>query len=67
MELLGTDCDAVLMVPPVASLYRPSLGVHLLQAAAEQAGLRVRILYANLLFARLERRGSVQLNLPGLL
>jgi len=53
IELLGTHCDAVLLVPPVASLYRPALGVHLLQAAAEQAGLRVRILYVNLLFARL--------------
>ena len=50
-DLLGTEADAVLIVPPFADLYRPALGVHLLQAAAEQAGLRVRILYANLLFA----------------
>jgi ribosomal peptide maturation radical SAM protein 1 len=41
----------VLIVPPFADPYRPSLGVHLLQAAAERAGLRVSILYANLLFA----------------
>jgi len=52
-DLLGTESDAVLIVPPFADLYCPSLGVHLLQAAAEQAGLRVRILYANLLFAAL--------------
>jgi ribosomal peptide maturation radical SAM protein 1 len=52
-ELLGKEADAVLIVPPFADLYCPSLGVHLLQAAAEQASLRVRILYANLLFATL--------------
>ncbi|MGA2987764.1 MAG: RiPP maturation radical SAM C-methyltransferase [Terriglobia bacterium] len=52
-ELLGPESDAVIIVPPFADIYRPSLGVHLLQAAAEQAGLRVRVLYANLLFATL--------------
>jgi len=52
-ELLGPEADAVLIVPPFAALYLPSLGVHLLQAAAAQAGLRVRVLYANLLFASL--------------
>jgi ribosomal peptide maturation radical SAM protein 1 len=52
-ELLGGQTDAVLIVPPYADLNRPSLGVHLLQAAAAQAGLRVRVLYANLLFASL--------------
>ena len=50
-ELLGAEYDALIVVPPFADIYRPSLGVHLLQAAAEQAGLRVRVLYANLLFA----------------
>ena len=50
-DFLGTDSDAVLIVPPFADLYRPSLGVHLLQAAAEKTGLRVRILFANLLFS----------------
>jgi hypothetical protein len=50
-ELLGAEFDALLIVPPFADLYRPSLAVHLLQAIAEQAGLRARILYANLLFA----------------
>lgn len=52
-ELLGPEADAVLIVPPFADINRPSLGLHLLQAVAEQAGLRVRILYANLLFAAL--------------
>src|SRR5260370_33796119 len=51
--LLGSGCDAVLIVPPFADVYLPPLGVHLLQACAQQAGLRVRILYANLLFAAL--------------
>jgi ribosomal peptide maturation radical SAM protein 1 len=53
LALLGTESDALLIVPPFADIYRPSLGVHLLQAAAEKIGLRVRILYANLLFATL--------------
>ena len=52
-EVLGGETDAVLIVPPFTALDRPSLGVHLLQAAADQAGLRVRVLYANLLFAAL--------------
>jgi ribosomal peptide maturation radical SAM protein 1 len=50
-ELLGAESDAVVIVPPFADLHRPSLGVHLLQAAAERAGFCVRVLYANLLFA----------------
>ena len=49
--LLGIEANAVLIVPPFADLYHPSLGVHLLQAVAERVGLRVRVLYANLLFA----------------
>jgi ribosomal peptide maturation radical SAM protein 1 len=52
-ELLGPETDAVIIVPPFADIYRPSLGVHLLQAVAERAGLRVRVFYANLLFANL--------------
>ena len=52
-DLLGPEADAVLIVPPFADINRPSLGVHLLQAVTERAGLRVRILYANLLFATL--------------
>lgn len=52
-ELVGGETDAVLIVPPFADLYHPSMGVHLLQAVAERAGLRVRVFYANLLFAAL--------------
>src|SRR5271157_5824059 len=51
--LLSPQSDAVIIVPPFADIDRPSLGVHLLQAAAEQAGLRVRVFCANLLFATL--------------
>ena len=50
-QLLGAEADALLIVPPFADLYHASLGVHLLQAVAEKAGLQVRVLYANLLFA----------------
>lgn len=52
-ELLSTESDAIIIVPPFADIYRPSLGVHLLQAAAQRAGLRVQVVYANLLFAAL--------------
>jgi len=44
--------DVLLVVPPFAWLKHPSLGVHLLQACGRQAGLRVQVLYANLLLAR---------------
>lgn len=43
--------DALLIVPPWANLMMPSLGVHLLQACAAEAGLAVRVLYANLALA----------------
>lgn len=43
------DADALIIVPPFASLDRPSLGAHPLQACAREAGLRVSVLYANLI------------------
>jgi ribosomal peptide maturation radical SAM protein 1 len=43
------DGDAVIIVPPFAGLDRPSLAAHVLQACAAEAGLNVRVLYANLL------------------
>jgi ribosomal peptide maturation radical SAM protein 1 len=43
--------DALIIVPPFAGLRWPSLGVHLIQSCAALAGLDVRVLYANLLFA----------------
>lgn len=42
----------LLVVPPFGGLDRPSLGLHLLQAAARDAGHEVNLLYANMLFAR---------------
>lgn len=45
------EADALLIVPPFAGLDRPSLGAHVLQACAKAMGVRVRILYANLLLA----------------
>jgi ribosomal peptide maturation radical SAM protein 1 len=44
--------DVLLVVPPFASIDRPSYGLHLLKALAEQEGFRAEILYANILFAR---------------
>jgi ribosomal peptide maturation radical SAM protein 1 len=43
--------DALIVVPPFASLYRPALGPHLLQACAKRAGFDVCVLYANGLLA----------------
>lgn len=47
------DCqaDLVLVNPPFASPDRPSLGLHVLAAQAQAAGIRVEIVYANLSFA----------------
>ena len=48
--LLG-DADALIVVPPFAGVDRPSLGAHVLQACAQEAGFQVRVLYANLVLA----------------
>ena len=45
------DVEVLLVVPPLATLDAPRLGVHMLQACARQAGFDVGILYANLAFA----------------
>jgi ribosomal peptide maturation radical SAM protein 1 len=42
------DADALIIVPPFWALYTPSLGPHLLQAAAAGAGLKVSVFYADL-------------------
>ncbi|MCK6625838.1 MAG: RiPP maturation radical SAM C-methyltransferase [Anaerolineae bacterium] len=43
--------DALIIVPPFARLNAPTLGPHLLQAYAREAGFEVRVLYANLMLA----------------
>lgn len=43
---------ALIIVPPLVGLEQPVLGPHVLQACARQAGHRVSVLYANMLFAR---------------
>lgn len=45
------DADVLIIVPPFASLYIPSLAAHTLQALALQVGYRVDVLYASTLFA----------------
>lgn len=47
------DADAVIVVPPFTRLEYPSLAAHLLQSIAERDGLRVRVLYANLVWAQM--------------
>lgn len=46
------DSDVLLIVPPFAGLDRPSLGAHVLQACASQAGYDVFVFYANIYLAR---------------
>jgi ribosomal peptide maturation radical SAM protein 1 len=48
-ELSGGD--ALIIVPPFASLDKPSLGGHILQSCARKVGCEVKVLYANLILA----------------
>jgi ribosomal peptide maturation radical SAM protein 1 len=43
--------DVVLVVPPFAPTFQPSLACHLLQACAREQGFAPVVVYANLLFA----------------
>jgi ribosomal peptide maturation radical SAM protein 1 len=43
--------DALIIVPPFAGLDRPSLGAHILQSTAKEAGFKVSVLYANMILA----------------
>lgn len=43
--------DVLLVVPPFAPTYQPSLACHLLQACARERGFDVTVVYGNLLFA----------------
>jgi len=47
------DADCLLVVPPLAHLTWPSLGVHELQARARAAGFQVAVLYMNVLYGAL--------------
>jgi ribosomal peptide maturation radical SAM protein 1 len=46
------SADAIIVVPPFGGIDRPCLAAHLLQACAKDRGINVRVLYANLMFAR---------------
>lgn len=46
------SAEVLLVVPPFGGIDRPSLGAHLLQACALEAGFSVDVFYANLAFAR---------------
>ncbi len=43
--------DAMIIVPPGATLEHPAIGPHLLAAHARKAGFQVAVLYANMIFA----------------
>jgi ribosomal peptide maturation radical SAM protein 1 len=48
---IGTEADVLLIVPPFASIWYPSLGAHVLQACVRERGITLDVLYANLLLA----------------
>ena len=43
--------DVLLIVPPFASIWYPSLAAHILQACVQHTGISVDVLYANMLLA----------------
>lgn len=45
------EADVLLIVPPFASLWYPSLGAHVLQGCIRRADFRMDVLYANILLA----------------
>ncbi len=53
--------DAIIVVPPGAILDQPAIGPHLLSARARQAGFRVAVLYANMIFAKISGEAEHQL------
>jgi len=44
--------EAIIVVPPFAAIDRPCLAAHILQACAKTRGIDVRVVYANLMFAK---------------
>lgn len=47
----NSNADVLLVVPPFAALDMPSLAVHVLQACCKVKGIKVDVLYANLIWA----------------
>ena len=54
------SADVVLVVPPFAPTFQPSLACHILQACARERGLDVTVVYANLLFASIVGHGEYE-------
>jgi len=50
-EFFVSDGDVLLIVPPFAADNTPSFAAHLLQNVAKETGMKLSVLYANLLFA----------------
>jgi ribosomal peptide maturation radical SAM protein 1 len=55
-ELAFTQADVILLVPPFAAIWQPSLACHLLQACARQQGFNVAVIYGNLIYASMVGR-----------
>jgi len=53
LDIALPEADCLLLVPPLAHLSWPAIGVHQLQACAREAGLEVAVLYVNQLYAAL--------------
>jgi len=52
LRSLFDKTEALIIVPPFAGIDRPCLAAHLLQACAKDRGIRVRVVYASLMLAR---------------
>jgi ribosomal peptide maturation radical SAM protein 1 len=51
LRTLVAKGECLIIVPPFADLYRPSLAAHILQACAQEAGRTVRVFYASIWMA----------------
>lgn len=53
LETLISGFDLLLVLPPYADTDKPSLGLHILQACCGKFGIKARVVYANLIWAKL--------------
>ncbi len=50
-SFLFSKSETLLIIPPIATTTRPSLGVHVLQAYSKKVNYKINVLYANIIFA----------------
>lgn len=52
LETLISGYDLLLILPPYADTNKPSLGLHILQGCCARQGIKVGVVYANLIWAK---------------